>query len=176
MSAKTHRLNRKIHFWGAILCALPVLLMIGSGVLLLLKKESDWIQPATIKGNKGAPMLAYSQIMAKAQAEPLLEVETWQDIKRLDVRPSKGVIKLQSRNGYEMQLDQQNGEVLKVDYRRSDIIEAIHDGSYFHDKAKLGLFLPASIILFTLWVTGIYLFIITLQARARKRRRIERQN
>ena len=176
MSAKTHRLNRKIHFWGAILCALPVLVMIGSGVLLLLKKESDWIQPPTIKGNKGAPMLSYEQILIQAQTEALLEVESWQDVKRLDVRPSKGVIKLQSRNGYEMQLDQQTGEVLHVDYRRSDIIEAIHDGSFFHDKAKLGLFLPASIILFALWVTGIYLFIITLQARARKRRRIGRQS
>ncbi|MCV6622165.1 MAG: PepSY domain-containing protein [Cellvibrionaceae bacterium] len=175
MSAKSHRLNRKIHFWGAIICALPVLIMIGSGVLLLLKKESDWIQPPTIKGNKGEPTLAYVDILAKAQAEPLLEVENWQDIKRLDVRPSKGVIKLQSRNGYEMQLDQQSGEVLHIDFRRSDVIEAIHDGSFFHDSAKLGLFLPASIILFALWVTGMYLFIITLQARARKRRRIGKQ-
>lgn len=172
MSAKSHRLNRKIHFWGAIICALPVLIMIGSGVLLLLKKESDWIQPPTIKGNKGAPTLAYDDILLKAQAEPLLEVTSWKDIKRLDVRPNKGVIKLQSHNGYELQLDQQSGEVLHIEFRRSDIIEAIHDGSFFHDDAKLALFLPASIILLLLWLTGIYLFTITLQARARKRRRM----
>lgn len=175
MSAKSHRLNRKIHFWGAILCVLPVLIMIGSGVLLLLKKESDWIQPPTIKGQKGAPSLSYEAILRKAQAEPLLEVGDWGDINRLDVRPGKGVIKLQSRNGYEMQLDQKSGEVLHLDYRRSDIIEAIHDGSFFHDKAKLGLFLPASLILLALSITGIYLFSITLSARARKRRRINQR-
>ncbi|MBB6522653.1 PepSY-associated TM helix domain-containing protein [Pseudoteredinibacter isoporae] len=175
MSAKSHRLNRKIHFWGAILCVLPVLIMIGSGVLLLLKKESDWIQPPTIKGQKGAPTLSYEDILAKAQAEPRLEVDSWGDIKRLDVRPDKGVIKLQARNGYEMQLDQQSGEVLHLDFRRSDVIEAIHDGSFFHGNAKLGLFLPASLVLLALSITGIYLFTITLMARARKRRRINQR-
>ncbi|GAA6152270.1 PepSY-associated TM helix domain-containing protein [Pseudoteredinibacter isoporae] len=175
MSAKSHRLNRKIHFWGAILCVLPVLIMIGSGVLLLLKKESDWIQPPTIKGQAGAPTLSYGDMLARAQAEPLLAVEDWSDIKRLDVRPGKGVIKLQSRNGYEMQLDQQSGEVLHLDFRRSDVIEAIHDGSFFHDSAKLGLFLPASLVLLALSITGMYLFVITLMARARKRRRINQR-
>ncbi len=157
------------------MCVLPVLIMIGSGVLLLLKKESDWIQPPTIKGQKGAPTLPYQTILAKAQAEPLLEVNGWEDIKRLDVRPAKGVIKLQSHNGYEIQLDQQSGEVLNLDFRRSDVIESIHDGSFFHDKAKLGLFLPASLILLALSITGIYLFSITLSARARKRRRINQR-
>ena len=175
MSAKSHRLNRKIHFWGAIICALPVLIMIGSGVLLLLKKESDWIQPPTIKGNKGEPTLAYVDILAKAQAEPLLEVESWQDIKRLDVRPGKGVIKVHAKNRWEIQLYQQSGEVLHVAYRRSDLIEEIHDGSFFHDRAKLCLCLPAAVILLVLWLTGVYLFTITLLAKRRKRLRLSQR-
>lgn len=35
------RWNRKLHRWGAILIALPLLVVIGSGVLLQLKQESD---------------------------------------------------------------------------------------------------------------------------------------
>ncbi len=37
------RFNRKVHYWGAIICAVPVLVVILSGILLLLKKESAWI-------------------------------------------------------------------------------------------------------------------------------------
>ncbi|MEM7010155.1 MAG: hypothetical protein AAF585_01625 [Verrucomicrobiota bacterium] len=31
-------LNRKVHYWGAILCAIPVLIIICTGILLLHKK------------------------------------------------------------------------------------------------------------------------------------------
>ena len=52
-------------------------------------------------------------------------------------------------------------------YRRSDFIESIHDGTYFHDMAKLGVFLPSAIILLVLWITGMYLFFTTLLAKQR---------
>ncbi len=42
-------LNRKIHYWGAISIFLSVIIMIGSGLLLLVKKQIPWVQPATIK-------------------------------------------------------------------------------------------------------------------------------
>ena len=81
----------------------------------------------------------------------------------------KGVIKVRAKNRWEAQLDQSNGDVLQVAYRRSDIIESIHDGSFFHDRAKLGLFLPASIVLFVLSLTGIYMFFQRQSARRRNR-------
>jgi len=172
MSNKSHRYNRKVHFWGSLLCAIPVVIIVVSGVLLLLKKQSDWIQPPTIKGHKGVPSLSYAQILSRSQSVTQAGITGWQDIKRLDVRPSKGVIKVQANNRWEIQLDQQTGEVLHVAYRRSDLIEEIHDGSFFHDRIKLWLFLPAALVLLTLWGTGIYLLTITLLARRRKRLRL----
>ncbi|MFT5130288.1 MAG: hypothetical protein ACI8W8_003917 [Rhodothermales bacterium] len=41
-------------------------------------------------------------------------------------------------------------------FRRSDLIESIHDGSYFNDHFKLWVFLPAGIVLAALLVTGIH--------------------
>lgn len=152
------RLNRKVHYWGAAACGLPVLIVILTGILLLLKKESDWIQPSTMKGGGAEPTVPFEQILQRVRSVPEAEVSSWGDIDRLDVRPSKGVIKVQAKNRWEVQLDHQTAEVLSVAYRRSDLIESLHDGSFFHDAVKLWIFLPSAVILLGLWLTGLFLF------------------
>ncbi len=72
-----------------------------------------------------------------------MNVDGWDDVNRLDVRPGRGVVKVWLHNGYEVQVDLGTGAVLQTAYRRSDLIESIHDGSFFAgDWTKLGLFLP----------------------------------
>lgn len=156
---KWNKWNRVIHYWGALACALPLLVVTVSGILLLLKKESHWIQPATQKGAESVPTVEFSQILEVVKSVPEAEVESWDDVKLLDVRPSKGIIKVRAENRWEVQLDSVSCEVLQVAFRRSDLIEELHDGSFFHDKVKLAIFLPSAIILLVLWVTGMYLFI-----------------
>jgi hypothetical protein len=85
-------------------------------------------------------------------------VQSWKDITRIDIRPAKGVMKVLAKNNWEVQLDSATGQVLQVAYRRSDLIESFHDGSWFGDWAKLGVFLPAALILLVLWITGLVLF------------------
>lgn len=160
MKIKWNRLNRTIHYWGAIICAIPLLIVIASGVLLLLKKESSWIQPRTIKTQSITPSISFSKILALAQTVPEAKIKSWKDINRLDVRPNKGVIKIQANNSWEIQIDPAKEVILQIAYRRSDVIEALHDGSYFHDNAKLVIFFPAAIVLLILWITGIYLFLL----------------
>ena len=46
----------------------------------------------------------------------------------------------------------------------------LHDGSWFHPLAKLWLFLPSGVIVFALWVTGIYLFLLPIRSRRAKAR------
>jgi len=60
--------------------------------------------------------------------------------------------------------------LLQSAYRRSDLIETLHDGSFFHPLVKLGVFFPAAVIVFGLWITGMYLFLLPFRARANKRR------
>ena len=166
------RWNRKLHRWGAILVALPVLVVIGTGILLQLKKESAWIQPRTQAGSGGPPTLSFDRILGAAAAVPEACVTSWADVDRLDVRPSKGVVKVRARSGWEVQVDTTTGDVLHVAVRRSDLIESIHDGSFFHEKAKLWVFLPAALILAGLWGTGIYLFVLPhLKRRAGRYRK-----
>jgi uncharacterized iron-regulated membrane protein len=170
---KFGKFNRVFHRWGAIIVALPVLIVIVTGIILQLKKEFVWIQPATQKGNANELALSFDRILEIAKSVPEAEIESWDDIDRLDVRPSKGMLKIRAINRHEIQLDTDTGGILQVAYRRSDFIESIHDGSFFHDKVKLWIFLPSAVILLGLWITGIYLFIIPYQARRQRNKKLK---
>ncbi|MEO5616479.1 MAG: hypothetical protein ABIS67_01800 [Candidatus Eisenbacteria bacterium] len=96
----------------------------------------------------------------------------WSDIQRVDVRPARHMLKVTSKSRWEIQLDTHSGEVLQVAYRRSDLIESLHDGSWFSDAVKFGVFLPAGMILSVLWATGIFLFVMPFWLRARRGRQV----
>jgi len=153
------KFNRKIHKWGAIIAALPIIIVICSGLLLMLKKELAWLQPPTQSGTSEALSISFDEILTKASQIPEAQIKDWGDIDRLDVRPGKGVVKVRSKNSIEIQLDTSTGEALQVMARRSDLIESIHDGSFFHSNAKLWLFLPSCVVMLILWFTGLYLFL-----------------
>jgi uncharacterized iron-regulated membrane protein len=160
---------RKTHRWGAILVALPFLLVLVAGLLLQVKKQVPWVQPATKKGKSKEPTISMDAILAAARAVPEAEVKSWDDIERFDIRMKDGIVKVQCKNRYEVQVDFQTGEVLQVEYRRSDLIESLHDGSWFGDAAKLYIFLPVAIVVLVLWFTGIYLFILPYWVKWRRK-------
>lgn len=170
ISRKTKYLNRKIHRVGAIIIALPLLVVIGTGLLLQVKKQFTWVQPATAKGSAKGISVTFEQILATAKTVPEAKISSWQNVNRLDVRPGKGVVKVRSRNNWEVQIDTKTLDILQVEYRRSDLIEALHDGSWFHDAAKLWVFLPAAIILLVLWFTGVYMYFLPYLSRRLKGR------
>jgi hypothetical protein len=162
-------LLRKLHYWGAIIVAVPVAIVIGSGLLLQLKKQISWVQPTEKKTPARSVSVTPDQILRAAQAASALEVKSWADIARVDIRPDKGLIKVSAVNHWELQLHAETGESLQVAYRRSDLIEMIHDGSWFHDSVKLWVFFPSGIVLLGLWLTGMYLFALPYWVRAKRK-------
>ena len=162
-------LLRKVHYWGSIIIALPIAVVICTGLILQLKKEVAWIQPREIRTEAREVKISGDQILAAAMAAPRLEVDSWDDIARVDIRPDRGLVKVSAANSWELQLHAVTGAPLQVAYRRSDLLETIHDGSWFHDSAKLWLFFPSGIILFGLWLTGMYLFALPYWVRAKRR-------
>ena len=161
---------RKGHRWGAVAIALPFLLVILTGILLQLKKDWDWVQPPTARGTGKVPAISFDQVLAAARSVPEAGIHSWDDVDRLDVRPDRGLVKVQAKNGWEVQVDTADGRVLQTAYRRSDVIETLHDGSWFHDRAKVWVFLPTAAVVLGLWVSGMYLFFLPILVRWRKRR------
>lgn len=163
--------NRKLHRWGAVVTALPFLVVLITGLLLQLKKQLAWVQPPEQRTASTVPTVSMAQILEAARSVPEAEITSWDHIDRLDVRPGKGIVKVASVNHWEVQVDLATGAVLQSAYRRSDLIEQMHDGSWFHEAAKLWVFLPSALIVLGLWGTGIYLFVLPFRARAQKQRR-----
>ncbi|MEL7482079.1 MAG: PepSY domain-containing protein [Pseudomonadota bacterium] len=162
MRVNPKRLFRQIHYWLSLAILLPAGVMFMAGTLLMLKKEVAWIQPPTSKGvvTEQIPEISYQQMVEAARAYPETQISEWSDIDRIDVRPDKGIAKVRAKSGWEIQIDTRTSDVLNVAYRRSDLIESIHDGSFFAGWVKLYLFLPAGVLLVIMWGTGIYLFVL----------------
>jgi uncharacterized iron-regulated membrane protein len=168
---KLSKLSRVVHRWGSILAALPLIVMIAFGVILQLKKEVAWIQPPTQQGAGRQPSISFARILEAARTAPEAKIESWDDIDRLDVRPSKGMVKVRSKNRWEIQIETHTGKILQVAYRRSDLIESLHVGSFFHDRFKVWVFLPTGLILAVLWTTGVYLFLLPHLAKRQRRQK-----
>ena len=141
--------------------------MVSSGILLQLKKQSNWIQPNVETVSSSKPIMLQSYLDAVSTIEEA-NISSWDDIDRIDIRPSKGIAKIKSKNNWEIQIDIETSEVYAVNYRRSDIIESIHDGSFFSEVVKYGWFLPSGILLLMLSLTGIYMFFIPILAKRKR--------
>ena len=165
---RTKILLRKLHRWAAILTALPFLLILTTGMLLQFKKESAWIQPPTRTGSGRVPEISFARILEAARTAAGAGIQDWEDIERLDVRPGRGVVKVRGQNRREVQIDTTTGEVLQVMVRRSDLIESLHDGSFFHDRVKLWIWFPLALVLTGLWGTGLYLWLLPYLARRQR--------
>ncbi len=94
---------------------------------------------------------------------------SWNDIELIDIGYSQGLMKVLTYDDIEIKIDVSNTEILQVAQPRSDLIESIHDGSWFAEFAKLWLFFPSRLIFLLLWVTGRVLFILPFYLRAKNK-------
>jgi uncharacterized iron-regulated membrane protein len=133
--AKLLRIARKIHRTTGALLFVFFFFISVSGVLLGWKKHSgglilskshigtstnlkDWLPIDSL--HKKACTLFRDSISADL---PL-------DLDRIDIRKDKGMVKfIFAENYWGIQLDGATGKLLKIEKRRADFIENIHDGS-----------------------------------------------
>lgn len=168
-----NKLNRKIHYWGSAIIIIPFMIVLVSGLLLQVKKEVPWVQPKTIKTEERNLTLSFEQILEVSKTVEQAGIKSWKDIKLLDIRPNHGVTKIITKDNWEIQIHNKTASVLAVNIRRSDIIESIHDGSWFHEDAKLWLFLPSALIVLVLTITGFYIFLKMLPSKMRKKTSVQ---
>ncbi|MBL4602167.1 MAG: PepSY domain-containing protein [Emcibacteraceae bacterium] len=157
---KFTKLNRTIHNWISIFIALPLLLVIVSGLFLMFKKDVEWIQPSSIRGeNSAIPTVSHADLLAAATITAATKDMSWSDFDRIDYKNDRGMVKFITKEGWEVQVDTTTAAVLSVKERRSDFFEKLHDGTYFGDWVKYYILIPSAICLLTLWLSGLYMFI-----------------
>lgn len=152
---------RTWHRWIGIVVALFLLITATSGILLGWKKNVGLLQPPEQKGTNAylKDWVSVDQIVNSAFYALDSVVGEPNELDKLDVRPSKGIVKVLFKKGYwEVQVDGATGKVLSVERRHSDWIEHVHDGSIIGDLFKLSYtnFLGWSLLILSLSGTWLW--------------------
>ena len=160
---KSLRQFRVVHRLLGVSLALFLMISAITGIFLALKKDFSILQPNTQKGEnlnlstwKSIEEISEIASLALSQAAPN---QPGNRITRLDVRPTKGIVKVLFEKGYwEVQVDPATGEIKSIARRHSDWIEALHDGSIISDSFKLIAMNFLGIGLLILITTGFWLW------------------
>ncbi len=140
--ARILRVTRSIHRLLGISLFVFFMIVAVTGALLGWKKDVGWMQSRTAAGSSFELSEWKSLASLTATAEDYMareHPELSAVIDRIDVRPSKGIVKISFERHYHgLQLDGTTGNVLVDEYRRADLIENLHDGSFLDDKLGSG--------------------------------------
>jgi uncharacterized iron-regulated membrane protein len=180
------KLFRKLHRISSVYLIVFFLIMSVTGILLGLKKHSrgyllaDTEQGSTTDLTKWLAADTLYKIASQVLRDSI-DVDLPTEINRIDMRPRRGTVKFVFRDHYwGVQLDGATGELLKVERRRSDIIENIHTGLiidfYFNTRnepIKLVYTVVMGLALLALSVTG---FWIWYAPRRKKRKKNQYSN
>ena len=126
---------RKIHRTLGVFLFIFFLILSLTGLMLGWKKNITYLQYPTQKGTSLVAENWLSLDTLVHIANEALVKELGQDISieidKLDLRPSKGIVKvIYADHYYSLQLDLTTGDVLSLEYRRSDLVEHLHDGTW----------------------------------------------
>ncbi|MEM9541857.1 MAG: PepSY-associated TM helix domain-containing protein [Cyanobacteria bacterium P01_E01_bin.42] len=170
---KLMKWSLQIHkYLGVALCIFLISLAV-TGIFLSYKGAYDWMQASTARGAKGSieTMMPLSEAVEKVMSLNLPELQTPDDINRIDIRLNKGTYKVRAKGNVplEVQLDAQTGEVLSQSYRWGDWIEHVHTGEIIGESMRRtsGTILGMTTIILSL--TGLILWAIPALRRKRKR-------
>ena len=172
---KSLRKFRVLHRWMGLTLAILLVISAVTGILLSLKKDVALIQPPTQKGvsKNLADWKPLHQLSLTAQEAFYSAYPEQKDnlVDKMDVRPSKGIVKVLFEKGYwEVQVDGVSGEVKSIAKRHSDWIEHLHDGSIISDGFKLFSMNFLGLGLLFLIATGIWLWYGPRRVRKEKKR------
>lgn len=165
---RSFRFFRQGHKWVGIVLALWLLLLTVTGFLLLLKKKVDWIQPPTQRDRPGSPeaIISLETLLEVVLAQEHPDFQRIEDIDRVDYRPDRRVFKVvATENQAEIQVGAISGEVLSVATRRSDLLEQLHDGSFFGGWVHAWLMPLLAAALAFLTVSGLWIWLAPLRRR-----------
>lgn len=173
-----YRKLRSLHRWAGLVSSLFLILIASTGFLLANKPRWDWVQPPTLSGGEVAGLAEVVSVEQAAQAAfdlDLPELQSREDIDRIDYRPDKNVFKIVSKRGYrEVQVDGKTGEALSNQYRTDQLTEDIHDLSFFADFAHAWVLPAVGLFLFFLGVSGVLMFFTPAVRRWRYRRSLRK--
>lgn len=174
MNRKKHayilRGTRKIHRQLGVILFSFFIIVGSTGLLLGWKKNVSALQQPPEQGisTNMDNWLSMDSLILIANEELVKQrgVGISLEVDKIDARPTKGMVKvIYKQHYYSVQLDAVTGQVLAFEYRTSDLIEHLHDGTFidqlFHIPGGIFKLIYTSILslaLITFSVTGFWLW------------------
>lgn len=159
---KPYRFVWEMHKWIGIVSALILLNVSITGLLLLEKKKVAWLQPPTQTGAPGTAtdFITVAQLFQEVSQLQHPDFQDASAIDRVDLRPANRVFKVRSKHNHaEIQVDAVNGRILSIATRRSDLLEALHDGNWFGSWMHALVMPLAAVANILLVITGLSLWL-----------------
>lgn len=162
--------SRVWHRRVALIAALPLLITIITGITLMMRGDFAWIQPKAQTGISKlvSPQVSYDQLLTLLKARPEAEVKDWADVSSVIFNPGKGIYQVRLKNDYELQFDAANAKLLNSQFRTTNVLIELHQGSFFHPLVMKWVFLPSGILLLSLWLSGMYLWLFPKISKSNK--------
>lgn len=163
-----HR-TRSLHRWIGFISSLFLAVISVTGFFLAMKGQFSFMRPPVqeaTKLGKVEDILPLAQVLQIAFDQGHAELSDIKKVDRVDYRPKDNVFKVVSKDGYrEIQVDGTDGKVVSNAFRNDQLMEDIHDMSFFADVAH-GYLLPVVAVgLCFLSISGIIIFLTPIIRR-----------
>ncbi len=142
---------RKQHRVVAIVITLPLIVISLSGIVLQLRNQFETIQPKAVSAEltSGASFVTFERIIQDHGGD---------NIDQIILRPGKKNLSLRMKDGMEVQIHPQTGEVMKKAMRMTNLLIDIHQGTWLGAFGQYVLHLPTGLGLFFLIISGIVIY------------------
>ena len=165
--------TRFLHRWIGFLASLFLAVISITGFFLAMKDRFSFMRPPVQEAvalERAMDILPVAEVLDIAFAKGYPELNEIGDVDRVDYRPKDNVFKVVSNEGYrEIQVDGVKGTIVSDAFRNDQLMEDIHDMSFFADLMH-GYLLPTVALALTfLSLTGIGIFFTPILRRWRFR-------
>ena len=145
-------MSRSLRHWHrtlSVIIAMPLAIVVLTGILLQWRSQFEGLQPKTIVTVPASlPLLTIEDALKRVEGE----------VEQVIYRPGKNALAVRMSDGLEVQLNPYTGEVLKKAPRRTNFLIELHQGSLFGSWSQFGLFPLTGLGLLFLLVSGLLIY------------------
>ena len=163
-----HPFNRRWHRRISIFIALPFFITLTTGILLITRSINPWLTPVE-SATHAELMLSFPQILEAVKNVPEANIHAWADIASIQAQPKTGVIRVRTKDRWEIALDGASGAIVGSGPHKVGMLMAWHEGAYFGDIVRYGIFLPSALAVLFLLISGVVIYAQTWRAKRRAR-------
>ncbi len=142
---------KKWHRIVALMISTPLILVVVSGLVLQLRNQFESIQPKSVSNIliPNSPIFPLDQIVVRFGEK---------NIDQIIYRPSKANLSVRMKDGMDIQVNPQTGEILKSAPRRTNFFIEIHQGTWLGWFGQYVVYLPTALGLAFLIFSGMLIY------------------